>query len=122
MSMIDVESFYALLRFDAPPKPPHGFELENIGALLLEEEGEGAVVRFIHDAPGGGTVSDESALHLLQAELDAPCFFSTSRAGRLCAHFPCSGSAEEFAAILSCMNRIITFLQTGEIPEAEAIR
>ncbi|MCY4031526.1 MAG: hypothetical protein OXF05_05360 [Hyphomicrobiales bacterium] len=111
--MIDIDAFYRLLNFNAQPKPPHSFDLENIGALLLEEEGDNAIVRFVYDAPASITVDDQYAIRLLHESLQAPYFLSTSRAGRLCAHFPCSGNAEEFVEILECIKRIINFLQTG---------
>lgn len=111
--MIDIDAFYRLLNFNAQPKPPHSFELENIGALLLEEEGDNAIVRFVYDAPASIPVDDQYAIRLLHESIQAPYFLSTSRAGRLCAHFPCSGNAEEFVEILECIKRIINFLQTG---------
>ena len=118
--MIDIDAFYQLLNFKAQPKPPHSFELENIGALLLEEEGDNAIVRFIYDAPASITVDDQHAIRLLHANIQAPYFLSTSRSGRLCAHFPCSGNAEEFIEILECIKRIINFLQTGDNSALEA--
>lgn len=118
--MIDIDAFYQLLSFNAQPKPPHSFELENIGALLLEEEGSNAIVRFIYDAPVGANIDDQSAIRLLHANIQTPCFLSTSRAGRLCAHFPCSGNVDEFVEILECIKRIINFLQTGDNSALEA--